>query len=95
MRPGDLVRIVPFDTDHTGRHALGTVAVGPGRRADDGDDVRAAVRLLKIPPDAAPAMFLGEDPEARALPLAHGHMAQVLLMGQIVNVPALHLEPAK
>lgn len=85
MRPGDLVRIVPFVTDHTGRHALGTVAVGHGR----------ADRLLKIPLDAAPAVLLGEDPEARALPLAHGHMAQVLLMGQVVNVPALHVEPAQ
>ena len=85
MRPGDLVRIVPFVTDHTGRHALGTVAVKPGR----------VDRLLKIPSDAAPAILLGEDPEAHALPLAHGHMAQVLLMGQIVNVPALHVELAK
>lgn len=84
MRPGDLVRIVPFVTDHTGRHALGTVAVRHGLD-----------RLLKIPSDAAPAVFLGEDPEAHALPLAHGHMAQVLLGGLIVNVPALHVERAK
>ena len=64
-------------------HALGTVVVGHGQ----------ADRLVKIPSDAPPAMFLGEDTGARsALPLAHGRMAQVLHEGQIVNVPSLHVE---
>lgn len=83
MKPGDLVRILPHHTDHTGRYAVGTVAsVGGGR-------------LLKIPSDAAPAVFLADVLDAGAMPFAFGHMAQVLLMGQIINVPALCLERAK
>ena len=85
MRPGELVRILPQHTDHTGRYALGTVAsgsVGGGR-------------LLKIPSDAAPAVFLADVLDAGAMPFAFGHMAQVLLGGLIVNVPACHVERAK
>ena len=83
LEPGDMVRIVPQHVDHLTPYALGTVVVGHGQ----------ADRLVKIPSDAPPAMFLGEDTGARsALPLAHGRMAQVLHEGQIVNVPSLHVE---
>jgi len=82
VKPGDLVRILPQHTDHTGRYALGTVASVGGDR------------LLKIPSDAAPAVFLAVL-DAGAMPFAFGHMAQVLLGGLIINVPALCLERAK
>jgi hypothetical protein len=58
-----------------------------------GSAPRISSRLLKIPPDAPPAVFLAHvlDPD---FPFV-GRLAQVLLEGQIVNVSTHDVEPVK
>jgi len=82
LEPGDMVRIRP-DTGVRSDCVYGTLVAG-----EDGGG-----QVVKIPSDAPPAMFLGEDTEHR--PFITSRLAQVLHDGKIVNVSSIYVEPAK
>jgi len=84
LEPGDMVRIRP-DTRVQADCVYGTLLA-----VEDG-----VGRVVKIPSDSPPAMFLGEDTEPLVSRAWRTRVAQVLYDGKIVNISTLYVEPVK